>query len=143
MKVSDVNSAKTVTVARRKKKSDGHGAEFAEHLKDAAEPSEGGQALETSSLRALDTLLAVQEVPDATEERSRGLARQHGQDLLDHLDQLRHDLLIGAVPKDRLAELARRVRARRRMSDDPRLNEIIDEIELRAEVEIAKLTREI
>ena len=33
------------------------------------------------------------------------------------------------------------IRQRRQRSDDPQLNEIMDEIELRAEVEIAKLTR--
>jgi hypothetical protein len=35
------------------------------------------------------------------------------------------------------------VRAGKKKSDDPKLNEIVDEIELRAEVEIAKLTRDI
>ena len=35
------------------------------------------------------------------------------------------------------------MRAKRRTSADPRLNEIIDEIELRAEVEIAKFTRDV
>jgi hypothetical protein len=34
------------------------------------------------------------------------------------------------------------MRAHRRETEDPNLNEIIDEIELRAEVEIAKLTRD-
>ncbi|MBT4220432.1 MAG: hypothetical protein HOL37_09535 [Rhodospirillaceae bacterium] len=33
------------------------------------------------------------------------------------------------------------MRAQRRQTEDSKLNEIIDEIELRAEVEIAKLTR--
>jgi len=37
--------------------------------------------------------------------------------------------------------LAQSMRQQRRQSDDPQLNQIIDEIELRAEVEIAKLTR--
>ncbi len=52
-------------------------------------------------------------------------------------------MLVGAVPKDKLVELAHRVRAGKKKSDDPKLNEIVDEIELRAEVEIAKLTRDI
>jgi hypothetical protein len=38
--------------------------------------------------------------------------------------------------------LAQRLRQKRQQSDDPKLNAIIDEIELRAEVEIAKLTRD-
>ena len=61
--------------------------------------------------------------------------------MLDQLEDLRRDLLLGAIEKEKLSSLAQRMRAHRRQTDDPRLNEIIDEIELRAEVEIAKLTR--
>jgi hypothetical protein len=69
------------------------------------------------------------------------MARAHAEDVLDRLEALRAWILVGAMPKDKLVELAQRLRAQRQRSDDPRLNEIIDEIELRAEVEIAKLTR--
>jgi hypothetical protein len=88
-------------------------------------------------------MVAMQEALDTTAERSRGLAYQCGEDILQRFDDLRHRLLQGSIPKDELVELAQTVRARRRQSDDPALNEIIDEVELRAEVEIAKLTRDI
>ncbi len=42
----------------------------------------------------------------------------------------------------KLVDIAQMMRTQRQTTDDPRLNEIIDEIELRAEVEIAKLTRQ-
>ncbi len=88
-------------------------------------------------------MLAVQEASDSTEERSRGLARQYGNHILDGLEDIQHGLLEGAVPKEKMADLARTVRAKRRHIDEPRPKEIIDEIELRAEVEIAKLTRDV
>jgi hypothetical protein len=69
------------------------------------------------------------------------LARQYGDDLLDRLESLRRDILLGAIPKEKLANLAHALRAQRGQTDDPRLKQIIDEIELRAKVEIAKLTR--
>ena len=66
---------------------------------------------------------------------------QNGEDILDPLKGLRLSLLAGSVPKNKVVGIARLMRAQRQAPDDPRLNKIIDEIELRAEVEIAKLTR--
>jgi hypothetical protein len=91
----------------------------------------------------VEAILAVQEVPDSTEERSRGLVRKYGDDLLDRLETLRRDVLAGRVPKEGLADLAHALRLQRGKADDPRLNDIIKEIELRAKVEIAKLTRDV
>ena len=55
------------------------------------------------------------------------------------LDDIRQGLLLGAVPKDKLNILVHAVREKREALDDPRLNTILDEIELRASVELAKL----
>ena len=86
---------------------------------------------------AVDGLLALQEVPDAADGRSKGLAR--GADLLDRLDEIRHALLRGAISRERLAELHRHVQAKKTVVDDARLGAILDEIDLRASVELAKL----
>ncbi len=86
---------------------------------------------------AVDGLLALQEVPDAADGRSKGLAR--GADLLDRLDEIRHALLRGAISRERLAELHRYVLAKKTVVDDARLGAILDEIDLRASVELAKL----
>lgn len=141
MKVSDVGSSKTTSGADRKKKTGGKGSEFAEQLKQAATVAEQAAPTEAPAVNAVDSILAIQQAPDAMEERSRGLVRDYGDKLLDSLELLRLDILNGAVPKDKLVGIAHTMRARRQQSDDPKLNEIIDEIELRAEVEIAKLTR--
>ena len=66
---------------------------------------------------------------------------QYGDDLLNRLDDLRLAILDGVLSKDKLTELAHNLRQKRQNSDDPKLNEIINEIELRAEVEVEKLTR--
>lgn len=73
------------------------------------------------------------------EERKRRAKR--GQDLLDRLENLRRGLLAGAIPKDSLADLARSVREKREAGADPQVSRLLDEIELRAEVELAKLSR--
>lgn len=92
----------------------------------------------SSPLSALNAVLAVQEVPDAMDRRTR--ARRRGEQLLDELDRIRLMLLAGALAPEHLADLAQLVRTRRDNIDDPRLAEILDEIELRAAVELAKYT---
>ena len=90
---------------------------------------------------SVDAILSVQETDDPTQRRGKRLGIQYGGDLLDHLEELRRDLLLGATDIDKLGSIAQKIRSHRRQSDDVKLNEIIDEIELRVEVEIAKLTR--
>ena len=79
----------------------------------------------------------MQEVPTATDERSRGIKRGH--DLLDRLDDIRYGLLTGSIPRERLLALRDAVATRRLVASDPRLGAILDEIDLRASVELAKL----
>ena len=141
MKVSKVKSGSSTSSASRKKVGQGHGAEFAEHLKGAVTSSETSGLSDAGSVGAVDSILAVQETGDATQGKGRRQSLQYAGDLLDHLEDLRRDLILGAIGKDKLSGLAQKMRAHRRQTDDPKLNEIIDEIELRAEVEIAKLTR--
>jgi len=144
MKISKVGSPKDAAGVKKKKAVAKDGA-FAESLRDVvgAGDAESPHAAEPAGkVGAVDSILALQEVPDSVDKRSRGLLRQHGEDLLMRLDELRVSILAGAVPKERLTQLAHRLRQKRQQCDDPKLNEIIDEIELRAEVEIAKLTRD-
>jgi hypothetical protein len=107
--------------------------EFASHL--APEPP--AAAVSTAAPVAANPLLSIQEMADATTGRSR--ARARGEAMLDRLEDIRLGLLTGAVPKERLVELSRLARTRRAETVDPRLVEVLDEIELRAEVELAKL----
>ena len=88
-------------------------------------------------IAALDSILALQGVDDSTSGRSRGLAR--GNQLLDMLDEVRDGLLGGGIPRATLNRLANAVGQRQDHFADPRLQSILDEIELRAHVELAKL----
>ncbi|MEX0815276.1 MAG: flagellar assembly protein FliX [Dongiaceae bacterium] len=53
---------------------------------------------------------------------------------------MRHGLLAGAIPLAGLEDLARVLRAHRGDVDDPRLADLLDHIDLRAAVELAKLS---
>jgi len=92
---------------------------------------------EAQSLTALDTLVTLQEVPDARDGRKRAI--KHASDMLETLEGIRLDLLNGEVPAGRLGALLRLLRQQREQVDDPRLSHLLDEIELRARVELAKL----
>ena len=50
-------------------------------------------------------------------------------------------LLTGSLPRATLERLGARIEAKRHRVDDPGLIQILDEIELRAAVELAKLGR--
>ena len=141
MKVSKVKSGNSASSVSRKKVETVHGGEFAEHLKGSVPSSGASASTEAASVNSVDSILAVQETDDPTQRRGKRLGIQYGGDLLDHLEELRRDLLLGTADIDKLGSIAQKIRSHRRQSDDVKLNEIIDEIELRAEVEIAKLTR--
>lgn len=140
MKVTKTGPVKSTGSAQKAKKSNDDGA-FADALRDASGAGDVDSPVATSSVGPVESILAAQQSADPTEHRSRGLLLSHGNDLLDRLDQLRMAILNGVVPKERLQDIAKRLRERKISSDDPKLNEIIEEIELRVEVEIAKLTR--
>jgi hypothetical protein len=142
MKVTSTRSTKTGSDIRRPRKAAGGGTRFAEELSAAVDPSATAPAGETTPTSAVGSILSAQEASGDEGRRRRTLARERGEDLLDRLERLRREILVGAVSREQLQELARRLRAGRITSDDPRLNEILAEIELRTQVEIAKLTRD-
>lgn len=89
----------------------------------------------------LDALLSVQENADATSEESAKRGRQRAGQLLDQLDRLRIGLLTGSIPVSALQQLDRTIATHRDRVMDPQLAELLDEIDLRVQVELAKLGR--
>ena len=142
MKVTSTRPTKAGSEIRQPRKATGTGTRFAEELSAAVESSATESVNETTPASAVGSILSVQDSSGDEGRRRRSLARERANDLLDRLERLRREILAGVVSKDQLQELARRLRAGRMTSDDPRLNEILAEIELRTQVEIAKLTRD-
>lgn len=96
-------------------------------------------AVPPAEVPAASALLAVQEIDDPLAGRRQAMKR--GEDILERLDEIRHGLLIGAIPSERLNQLLAIVRGQQDRVTDPRLREVLAEIELRAAVELAKLGR--
>jgi len=137
MKIDKPGSvSSTVGPRRSERASSARPGEFSRLLDqpEGASGVSGGNAI-----GSVDALLAAQSVEGATEEERRQ-ARARGNDILDRLDELRHGLLSGTLTRGQIVALANLVRSRRSSIVDPKLRELLDEIELRAEVEIAKLS---
>jgi hypothetical protein len=146
MKVTGSGGAKGPGETRKTQKRAGGSGSFADTLRGVGGGAEGpGEAAEVAGAAGVDGILAAQNVSDPDDEARRRNQRRvaHGNDLLDRLDELRMGILLGHFSKDRLAELAQRLRQKREQGVDPALDEILAEIELRAEVEIAKYTRKV
>ncbi|WP_291675927.1 flagellar assembly protein FliX [Bosea sp. (in: a-proteobacteria)] len=105
----------------------------------ARESAGAAQGAAVSHAGSLDGLLAVQAEEDGQERKRRQARRGH--DLLDGLDRLKAALLSGRVSPAELERLKAMLSARREATDDPRLDEVLAHIELRAAVELAKLGR--
>jgi len=86
----------------------------------------------------LDAILALQAVGDFRESKRRAVKR--GATLLDMLEGLKADLLIGRVGGGQLENLIGQLGSLREKVE-PGLDAIIDDIELRVRVELAKLGR--
>ena len=135
MKIESLSPLKSASLRRKDRSSRPGSSSFASEL--ASDVSEPQGVSATGAVTAVDALLALQEVPEAQLDYQQ--AKRRGEALLDQLDELRHALLIGAMPLVQLRRLSENLGARRQEIADPRLAEVVEEIELRAAVELAKL----
>lgn len=136
MKVSRTGSLNSSAVRRTGRATAGGSSAFASHIPASDAASDSQPVAGARSLTGVDALLSVQEMGDVFERERQ--ARQRAEDILDRLDDLRHGLLAGLLSRHQVENLARLVRLRRSEVKDQRLLEILDQIELRAEIELAK-----
>lgn len=129
---SGPSRAERRTVERRS--SDGG---FASLFEAAPPPNAVGPG---TPLMSTGAILTVQEIaPREPEGRRDAVARGH--ELLDELKELHLGLINGWISEGELHRLAHMVDEARPATDDPRLASVLDDIETRAAVEIAKLRR--
>jgi len=103
----------------------------------AAPAGPAAQTASTSGVADISALMALQGVEDATERRRRAIRRGGG--LLDRLDELKLALLSGESGAPAVERLSRAVREERPLDAEPGLSAVLDQIDLRAAVELAKI----
>jgi hypothetical protein len=138
MKVGETGGPRGVGTPRVAGRSgSGKGGDFARLLDEAGKGPEavGG----TVGAHAVGLVLGAQEIEDSTNAPANGRARQRANDMLDRLEALHRGMIAGSMSRAALTELAQLARAKPEAGADPRLKEVLGEIELRAAVELAKL----
>jgi hypothetical protein len=105
-------------------------------ISNAAAPSAARPLADVASLLALQTVDVV--TPRSTQ---RGRMVRRGKRLLDVLDDIKISLLGGSFDGGTIANLEAAIVEAREKTDDESLEAVLDAVELRARVELAKLQR--
>lgn len=119
---------------KAKKTGSSSGVNFADFLSEEEGSAEAVSA--PIATNAIGALISLQE--GNSEQDNKRRAVQYGDDLLDELDNLRLSLLTGNYTLVTLQNLSSRLTQRRMTVSEPYLLEMIDDIELRVKVELAK-----
>ena len=134
MKVEGTGPVRAANARRPARGTSADGAGFALEM---ARTGDGVTASSGVAAPGIAALLALQATDDAGQRSKRARLRAHF--ILDRLDEIRTALLTGQLHQGSLGQLQELVAHARDGVEDPRLVEILDEIDLRASVELAKL----
>jgi hypothetical protein len=136
MKIDSTGPIRPSQSTQRLKSSSGTNvSSFAQHIQEEP-PQATSQA---SGALGLETLWFLQEIGDQEERRRQAYRR--GKSLLESLEQLRLAILSGTLSIAHLQHIRGLLATHKATIDDPQLQAIIADIELRARVELAKLER--
>lgn len=137
-KVNDVNKTKELSGSKVKKAASG--ADFSSYLRETIKPGEAPVS-GVGNISVSDAIFAAQLVNGEEEREIKKKLLKRGNSLIEKLEEIRQALLSGYISMEKLIEISRFVKEQRFDTSDERLTEIICEIELRVEVELAKLTK--
>lgn len=139
MKVEGPGRIQSTSTKKTEKKNKG-GAVFSVGSDATAPVSSPSQTIPVQPLAGVDALLAVQamdeDIASGGNPRSRNIDR--ADNLLGILEQVRMGLLTGRLPESRLAKLQEAIQRQKEALNEPELVALLDEIDLRAQVELAK-----
>jgi hypothetical protein len=137
MKVTGPSSAGSVGGARAARSATGQGVFSVPTAGASGAVGSVSRAGAMSGVGGIEALLALQDVGGPLERRKRAVGRAGR--ILDVLDDIKLALIDGDLSPASLDRLVRAVREERQNTDDGRLEGLLDDIETRAAVEIAKL----
>lgn len=121
----------------KKTSSSGGNVDFSQYVSGGAAETQSASA--SHSIAQLDVLLAAQSVENPTERAAKKRARVRADNILGKLEEVRVAMLGGNITVGHMIDVADVVASHRDKIHDPLLTSIMDEIDLRAQVEIAKM----
>ena len=133
MRITGLGSSSNVRRSGETTRKPGAGQSF--QPTGASATRQSSQTIGVAPLRTVDALLALQAVDDVLTGRRRAIKR--GNEVLDTLEDLKLDLLAGTIAPAKLRRLLVLVEDHAR-TGEAALDTVLDEIELRAKVELAK-----
>lgn len=104
---------------------------------ESSQTQASAQTSQAQAVQNVDALLALQSVDDALSSKKRRAVRR-GHKMLDLLEDVRLGLLSGSLPAHILHQLES-FSQDYELSGDERIDQLLSEISLRAQVELAKL----
>ncbi len=112
---------------------------FGDMVVGAAKEASSTQA--TQAISKVDALLAVQGVETATDRKAKRRMQERGDKILRQMDHMRLAILTGNLTIGQVLDIADVVASHRENIDDPEMSAVLDEIDLRAQIEIAKMRK--
>jgi len=138
MKVTGTSSAGSLGGARSAARPAGGQGSFAlPTTTGAGAAADVARSMGVAGVSSVNALIALQDVGGPLERRRRAMGRAGR--ILDVLDEVKLALIDGEVSHRDLDRLMRAVREERMATDDSALEGVLNEIETRAAVELAKL----
>ncbi len=140
MRVTGSSAGSRISGSAKSKRGAGRTSGFA--LDSAAANAAPKPAVEIAgpgSVNGIDALLALQAVPDPAAKRKKAVRRAG--EMLDILEDIRIGLLDGRVSETRLRQLSNLAAKQHGLAGDTELGDLLNGIELRVRVELAKLGR--
>jgi hypothetical protein len=138
MKIEGPDKARDAAAAKKKGKAGGADGSFSGLLQSGGTETAAPTAA-PASVGMIDMLLAVQGADDPAQRAAKGRMVSRASNILEELDKIRMGLLTGTLTVGQVIDIADVVASHREKIMDPRLTAILDEIDLRAQIELAKI----
>lgn len=141
MKIDGPKSSSDIQKKKEAKKASGGDGAFGALMDSgAAEDTAGaGRSGLSAGIAGIDALLAAQAADDPMQGKARQAAKRRATDILEKLQNLKLAMMTGRVTIGHMVSIADVVASHRDQINDPDLTAILDEIDLRAHVELTKL----
>ncbi len=139
MKIQGPDQTSKVSGSKKTGKSGSASGTSFSSLLGAEETEAPAHSAAASSIAGIDSLLLAQEAEDPTERSARKRMHQRAEDVLKELDKIKVGMLSGTLSVGNLIDIADVVASHRERLKDPMLTSLLDEIDLRAQIEIAKM----
>ncbi|NRA86597.1 MAG: hypothetical protein HRU28_04225 [Rhizobiales bacterium] len=137
MRITNQNRAASVSKKRNTKKTSGTDGDFQPVAdEDVSEVNVAAPLSPMQPVAAVDSLLAVQEMDQKKQQET---AVNNSREMLSILQEIRVGLLSGHISEHKVEALSALASKERQTFGNADLNNVLDEIDLRARVELAKM----